>query len=620
MTTLAPERRLAVPPASIVEPVAPVKDPAWVRPAVLGLLVTTAVLYLWNLGASSGNSFYAAAVQAGTQSWKAMLFGSSDAGNAITVDKPPLSLWPMEIVGRIFGFSTWSMLVPQALEGVAAVWLLYAAVRRVTTPIYGLLAGMVLALTPAAVLMFRFNNPDAMLTLLLTAAAYCVVRAVQAGRGRWFAFAGLLIGLGFITKMGQALLVVPALGAAYLLAAPVGLGRRMLHLAGGVATMFAGAAWYIALVDLWPASSRPYIGGSTNNSLLELALGYNGFGRLLGGNGNGGNGGSGGGAGGAAGSSFGGATGLTRLFSSEMGLEISWLLPAALIGLGGGFAGAWRRPRTDLSRAALIAFGGGLLVTGLVFSYMQGTIHPYYTIAMAPQIAAVLAVSAHLLWQRRATWTAKIVAAIMIETTAVWDAHLLGAWHREITYSVVVLATLAVLGLLFRELLGKLALVALLAALLSGIGGSAAYAVSTASHAHAGSIPSAGPASSGMGATSGMGGSSSSNTALITLLAGTSTRWAAATTGSQSAASLQISSGRAVMAIGGFTGSDNAPTLAQFQAWVAAGDISCYIAETGGMGGGPGGGSGSASQIASWVAAHYTATTVGGSTVYKLTG
>jgi 4-amino-4-deoxy-L-arabinose transferase-like glycosyltransferase len=590
-------------------------DPGWVRPGLLVLLTATAVLYLWGLGSSTGNSFYAAAVQAGTQSWKAMLFGSLDAGNAITVDKPALSLWPMEISGRLFGFNTWSMLVPQALEGVAAVALVYATVRRVTAPIYGLLAGLVLAVTPAAVLMFRFNNPDAMLALLLTAASYAVVRAIQAGSGRWLALAGLLVGLGFITKMGQALLVVPAFGLAYLLASPTGLGRRISHLLTALVVMVVGAGWYIALVDLWPAGSRPYIGGSTNNSMLELALGYNGIGRLFGNTA--GNGGGGGGGGG----SFGGATGLGRLFSSEMGAEISWLLPAALIALVAGLVLTRHAPRTDLRRAALVMFGGSLLVTALVFSYMQGVIHPYYTIAMAPSIGAVLALTGSVLWEQRATWTARILAAVLVETTVVWDAHLLGNWHPELKTALVVLSFVAVIGLLFREFLGRLAVVGVLAALLAGVGGSTAYAVSTASHPHSGSIPSAGPATSEMGGGGGPDSGSSTNTALTALLSKTTTRWAAATDGAGSSAPLQISSGRPVMAIGGFNGSDNAPTLAQFEGWVKAGDIAYYVSggQGGGGRGGGAGGTSSSSEIAAWVAANYTATTVGGSTVYDLT-
>jgi 4-amino-4-deoxy-L-arabinose transferase-like glycosyltransferase len=603
------------------------EDPSWVRPALLVLLAGTALLYLWDLGASSGNSFYAAAVQAGTQSWKAMFFGSLDAANAITVDKPALSLWPMEIAGRIFGFNTWSMLIPQALEGVAAVALVYATIRRVTSPVYGLLAGAALALTPAAVLMFRFNNPDAMLVLLLTAASYAVVRALQAGSGRWLALAGLLVGLGFITKMGQALLVVPALGLAYLLASPVGIGRRIMHLLGSLVTLVVGAGWYIAVVDLWPANSRPYIGGSTNNSLLELALGYNGIGRLFGnsgGNGGGGGGGGGGAGGGNGNTSFGGATGLQRLFTGEMAEQISWLLPAALIALVVGLILTWRAPRTDLRRAALVLFGGSMLGTGLVFSYMQGTIHPYYTIALAPSIAAVLALTGSVLWEQRNTWMARIIAAVLVEVTVIWDAHLLGSWHPWLKVALVVLSVLAVVGLMFRDFLGRLAVVAVLAALLAGIGGSAAYATSTASQPHSGSIPSVGPASSGgFGGGGGGGSNTSSNTALIALLKNTTTRWAAATNSAGSSAPLQISSGRPVMAIGGFTGSDNAPTLAQFEAWVKAGYISYYVSGSGVGGGGGGaaggGGGSSASQIASWVAAHYTATTVGGTTVYKLT-
>ncbi|MCW3036582.1 MAG: glycosyl transferase family 39, partial [Actinobacteria bacterium] len=190
----------------------PEDDPRWVRPGLLVLLVGTGLLYLWALSANGmGNDFYAAAVQAGTRSWRAFLFGSFDASNFITVDKPPASLWVMALSGRIFGFGTWSMLVPQALEGVAAVGLLYAAVRRWYGGAAGLLAGAALALTPVAGLMFRYNNPDALLTLLLVAAAYATCRAIEGARVWWLALAGLLIGFGFLTKMLEALLVVPAL-------------------------------------------------------------------------------------------------------------------------------------------------------------------------------------------------------------------------------------------------------------------------------------------------------------------------------------------------------------------------------------------------------------------------
>ena len=266
----------------------PPQAPRWERPGLLALLVGTAVLYLWRLGSLGwANEFYAAAVQAGTQSWKALLFGSLDAGNAITVDKPPAAMWVMGLSGRLFGFNSWSMLAPQALMGVAAVALLYAAVRRTSGPGAGLLAGSALALTPVAALMFRFNNPDALLVLLLVAAGYCVVRALQSAHStRWIALSGTAIGFAFLAKLLQAFLVLPALGLVVLVAMPGSIWKRLRDLLVGLVAMVFSAGWFVALVSLWPADSRPYIGGSTDNSLLELALGYNGLGRVLGGDGN----------------------------------------------------------------------------------------------------------------------------------------------------------------------------------------------------------------------------------------------------------------------------------------------------------------------------------------------
>ena len=195
-------------------------DSPLVRPAFLTLLLATALLYLWGLGASGwANSFYSAAVQAGSESWKAFFFGSSDASNSITVDKTPMSLWPMSLSVRLFGLSSWSMLVPQALMGVGSVGLLYATVRRTTrNACAGLLAGAILALTPVAVLMFRFNNPDALLTLFLIASVYATIRAIESPERavRWLVLGGTLVGFAFLTKMLQAFLVLPPLALVYL--------------------------------------------------------------------------------------------------------------------------------------------------------------------------------------------------------------------------------------------------------------------------------------------------------------------------------------------------------------------------------------------------------------------
>src|SRR5207244_295648 len=191
-------------------------------------------------------------------------------------------LWVMELSARLFGLNAWSLLVPQALAGVATVGVLYAAVRRYAGPAAGLLAGAVVAATPAAALMFRFDNPDALLVLLLTVGGYATLRAVQSGQTRWLLLAGSMVGFGFLAKMLQAFLVLPGFGLAYLVAGPPRLGRRIGQLALGLLAVIASAGWWVAIVEMVPASSRPYIGGSTSNSLLQLIFGYNGFGRLTG--------------------------------------------------------------------------------------------------------------------------------------------------------------------------------------------------------------------------------------------------------------------------------------------------------------------------------------------------
>ncbi|WP_049807063.1 glycosyltransferase family 39 protein [Pseudofrankia inefficax] len=452
-------------------------DPSWVQPALLVLLAATAALYLWDLGASGyGNTFYAAAVQAGTLSWKAMFFGSLDSSNYITVDKPPASLWLMALSGRIFGFSSWSMLVPDALCGVASVGVLFAAVRRVAGPRAGLLAGLLCALTPVAALMFRFNNPDALLVLTMVVGGYCVTRAVERGSWRWILLAGVAVGFGFLTKMLQAFLVLPAFALVYLIAAPPAFLRRVGHVLLGGVGVVVGAGWWVATVELWPSGSRPFVGGSQNDSELGLAFGYNGFGRIFGGDGNrggaprggaatsalrdaltrraatgdlpgfpGGNGAPGRGGGGFGG--FGGSAGIGRLFSQNFGAQISWLLPAALILLVGGLWATRRAARTDLARAGLVLWGGWLVGSGLVFSYMKGTIHEYYSIALAPSVGATVAIGALVLWRDREDLISRLFLAASFGVSGWWAYRLLGRidWESWLRVPVLVAGVLAAL-------------------------------------------------------------------------------------------------------------------------------------------------------------------------------
>jgi 4-amino-4-deoxy-L-arabinose transferase-like glycosyltransferase len=701
----------------------------WTRTALWLLLAGTALLYLWDLSASGwANDFYAASAQAGSMSWKAWLFASLDPGNAITVDKPPAAMWVMGLSMRLFGVNSWALLAPQALMGVGSVALLAAAVRRWFGPVAGLVAGAALALTPVAVLMFRFDNPDALLVLLMTAAAYTTVRSLDRGSWKWLAGTGVLLGFAFLTKMLQGFLVLPGFALAYLFCAPVSWLRRIRDLLIAGAALVVSGGWLVALVSLWPAASRPYIAGSTNNSLWQLAIGYNGLGRIFGGDGNRGGGGGGGGM-------FGGSTGLGRMFGSSFGLEISWLLPAALVALVGLLALAARQVPV---RASALIWGGWTLVTALTFSFMSGTVHPYYSVALAPGIAALVAIGLRVLWDLRASVVARAFLAAMVLATGVWDFVLLGrvSWAPALRWVILVAGVAVAAALLVPSARWGRAALAVAAAAVLPLGlGSAAWGVTTAGTAHTGSTPTSGPsgvstggfgggpgggfpggfpgggfpgggafpgngngtagngtagngtvgngtagngtvgngtvgngagntsngagsgsgsgsASGGNGATNGRngdgtssgvdgdgaraygngrgsdgtrrnqgggfggpGGGGQADAALVTLLKSAGkVRWAAATNGSMEAAPLQLASGKSVMAIGGFTGSDPSPTLAGFQKYVADGDIHYYL--SGGRGG-FGGGSGN--QIEQWVTATFTATTVGGSTVYDLT-
>ncbi len=557
--------------------------PRWARPGVLALLVGTAVLYLWGLGSAGwANSFYAAAAQAGTQDWTAWLFGSLDSGNAITVDKPPAALWVMALSGRLFGFSAFTMLLPQALMGVGAVALLYATVRRTSGPAAGLIAGAALALTPVAALMFRYNNPDALLVLLLVAAAYCVVRATETASTRWMALAGCVIGFAFLTKLLQAFLVLPGLALVFLVAAPVGMWKRIGKLLVGAATMVVSAGWYLALVSLWPADSRPYIGGSTDNSLLQLALGYNGIQRIAGGEGGPHGGPGGGGPGGAGNLFFGGDAGIGRLFGPSMGVEASWLLPAALIGLAAGLWFTRRTTRTGHVRAGLLMWGGWLLVTGAVFSFMDGTIHPYYTVALAPAVAALVGISVAELWRGRVFLGPRMVLASMSAATGVWAFVLLERtpeWLPALRWIVlagsVVVAAVVAVG---AHRIGRAVVVLVAAAALFGLAAPTAFSIYNVTHSPSGPGTMSGPSrDAGFGGDRPPGSGPTDDTALAELVEHVDNRWAAATVGSHLASSLELKTGVSVMAIGGFNGADNSPTLAQFQGYVADGQVRYFI-------------------------------------------
>jgi 4-amino-4-deoxy-L-arabinose transferase-like glycosyltransferase len=619
------------------------------------------VLYFYNLTSSGyANSFYSAAVQAGSASWKAFLYGSSDAGNSITVDKPPASLWFMALSVRAFGLSSFSILMPEVLMGMATVGVVYATVKRQFGAAAGLLGGLVMALTPVAVLMFRFNNPDALLVLLMALGAWATMKSIEQGSARWFAIVGVFIGLGFLTKALQVFLVVPAFGLAYVLFADTTLRRRITGALLGAGAMVLSAGWWVAIVQLVPANMRPYIGGSQDNSFLSVTFGYNGLGRI-----------SGNETGSVGGGNGWGTPGLLRMFSSSVGGQISWLLPAAGILLVVGVLLRGRPPRTDLRRAAYVVWGGWLLVTMVTFSFMAGIFHEYYTVALAPAIAAVVAMGAKEAWEHRASRLGSVTLAAAIAATSAWSFLLLSRtdWQNWLRVAVLVLGVAsALLMLAITQLHRHCVPAVVVTAVVAMLAGPAAYSLQTVSTGHTGSIVTAGP-STGRGGPGGAGGfaggparsfaggmpggpagglasgvqgaptpgqastggglgglldASTPNTEVTTALSANSSayRWVAAAIGSQNAAGLQLGTGLPVMAIGGFNGSDPSPTLAQFETYVAAGQIHYFAAGANGARqgvAGPGGGSGTSSQISTWVQANFTQVTIGGTTFYDLT-
>jgi 4-amino-4-deoxy-L-arabinose transferase-like glycosyltransferase len=470
-------------------------------PELLALLVVAAVLDLWALDRNGwANTYYSAAVRSMSGSWHNFFYNSFDAAGVMTVDKPPLALWVQVLSARVFGFSAWSMLVPQALMGVGTVALAYDLTRRVFGRPAGFVAGLVLALTPITVAISRHNNPDALVVLCSTAALWFMVRALLDGRTRWLVWAGVMVGLGFETKMGAALLVLPALVAAYLWVAPRGrlVAMRQL-LIGGVAMAVVGLAWPM-LMWLTPASSRPWISGTSDNSIWSLILNYNGVGRLDGqaGGPGGAAGGPGGGGGGGMGSVFGGDTGITRLVDASLGGQAGWLLGMALAG-GLAIAVLTRLRRTDARTGWIVAAGGAFLTTAIAFSYAKGIFHPYYVSMLAPFTAVLIGATAGTILKGGVA--ARIIAPVAIVGGLITEVMVIhrGAADVEGLVPLAIVAGLGGAAVLAAQVPAKVRGIALAVALGALLIAPATWATQTLGHATSGTFPAGGPASQGMG-------------------------------------------------------------------------------------------------------------------------
>jgi 4-amino-4-deoxy-L-arabinose transferase-like glycosyltransferase len=603
------------------------------RAAVACLLVAAGLLFSLRLSVSGwANAYYSAAAQAGAMSWRAFLFGGLDPSGGITVDKPPAALWLTGLSVRLFGLSTPSLLLPQALCGVASVALLYATVRRqalglvpggprLTSPsspsagdadsssraraaAVGLVAGGALALTPVVTLMARYDNPDALMVALSVGAAYALVRSVGAvrGGGGWLALAGALLGLAFLTKLLQGWLVLPAFVAVALVAGAGPLWRRVARVFAAGAAMLTAAGWWVLLVQLTPAADRPWIGGTQHNSVLELALGYNGLGRLTGQEGGGGS------------ADVARPGNWFRLFGS-WAPEASWLLPAAALAVSAGWALTRGRDRRDPTRAGLLLWGSWLFVVGVVLSSLRGISHSYYAVQLAPAVVGCVALGGALLWRRAgaadaAVWPRSVLAT-GVSITALWSAALLRvrpAWPISLAPVAVAAAAVTVFVLFVPRRgpggalhAGRLACCAALVAIMVGPAG---WSVATAGAVHRGANVVSGPGVGVVVAVPGFSVGSASTARLPTALVDVVRAgapgydWAAAVIG-RHAADLQLAGGVPVWELGGYEGSDPHPTATEFGAAVTRHRVHYLL-----VGGDASPARSQAGRIARWASSH----------------
>jgi 4-amino-4-deoxy-L-arabinose transferase-like glycosyltransferase len=460
----------------------PDDQPSWARPSLLAIAAVAAVLYSWNIDHAGLSGFYSVAVKSMSESWKAFIFGAFDPKATITLDKLAGSFVPQAISAWIFGFHPWSLALPQVIEGVVSVLVMYRVVRRWVGPAAGLIAAGLFAVTPVAASMFGHSMEDGALTMCLVLAADRYTYAVTHGRLRSLIWCGFWIGLGFQAKMLQAWMALPALAIGYLYAAPIDRRHRVRHLLiAGAATLAVSVSW-VALYTVVPASARPYIDGSTNNSAISMVFGYNGLERfgihfpgsvasMFGGHGHFGFGPRGGGpvtaggpaaataahVGAAAGAGatggfgghfahggFGGGGGWTKLFGTRFGPEIGWLYPLALIALTCGLAWNRRASRTDLVKGGYVMWGTWLITFGLVFSKMSVIPHTAYVASLAPALAALSGAGIVMFWREYRNGTSRgWLLPVAVAAEVAWSAYL---WWPYRTFLPVVAAIGLALG------------------------------------------------------------------------------------------------------------------------------------------------------------------------------
>jgi 4-amino-4-deoxy-L-arabinose transferase-like glycosyltransferase len=596
------------------------------------LLLCASLLYVWKLDQNGwANAYYSAAVQAGQQNPVAFLFGSLDWGNSITVDKPPLSLWVMGVSVRLFGLNSWALLLPQALLTLGSTYLVYALLRRSFPAYVALLASGIMAFTPITALLARYNNPDPLMIFLMMSALYAGVRATELARPRLLFLAAFLLGLGFLAKQLQAFLILPALASVFLAFAQIPWRRRLLAIgAAGAILIGASLAWPLA-VDLTPADQRPFVGGSTRNSMLELTLGYNGINRVIqheddpttallpvelrGARSD---------------------AGFLRLLNMNYGQEIGWLLAPGLFSV---LAIAWQLFRRKFKRHQSILAGAAaiwMLTTYAMLSFMGNSFHSYYTASLAPPLALCIGIGAYVAVDLRKHASGRVIVVLGLVLSAVCSYAM---WRLGVALPLTVGDTVLVIVLLSAAMLAIPAPWPRLEQVAGGLAaaglllGPVSTALITTGTPQSGSNPLSGSVTRSENTLSrfmedvkrgspawaqgiAMGHAPGVRLSETLAAADPSCAWAAATYPGQTAARYQLETGRAILPLGGFAALDPSPSLVQFQSLVRAGRV-CYLVEQPAQLAVPGNGA-DLLAIQSWVRGNFTPEAIDGTTVYRL--
>jgi 4-amino-4-deoxy-L-arabinose transferase-like glycosyltransferase len=565
----------------------PADQPPWARPALLAIAALAGAAYAWGMNGAALEAFYGAAARSMSMSWHNFFFGAFDPAGTVSVDKLPGALWPQALSLRVFGFHTWAIVLPQAIEGVLTILVLYRAVRRLAGPVAGIVAAAVVATSPVTVALNRGNVADSLLILLLVLAADAATAAAMSGRLRSLLLAGVWVGVAFQAKMTVAWLVLPALAAVYLLAAPAGLRARLGHVAlAGAVTAVVSVSW-MTVVTLVPARERPYVDGTQNNSVFSQTFDYNGIARLRRGSG------VFAGAGhpapflvrlsqASAGSIHSVKPSWHRLLSGPFGRDGGWLLPAALIAAIGVLVARRGSGRRDPLRAAVALWGLWLVVLGAFFS-AGGYPNSYYVATLSPAIGALCGTGMALAWRRREELAAQACLAGAVLASVGYGSYLLDGGSRVPGWLVpvaVCAAALAVLGLAAARRAdgaqapsaGMVAGTIACALLLPGV--ASALMVTRGLGPFAAPYE---PSSATISRAQAKRTRALDEQVVEELSSTYGTPIPMATDSSILAAPYILATGREILPIGGFQGGIPAPTLAQLRQYIASGQVRAML-------------------------------------------